>query len=241
MSSSAPIVQPRSKRRLPSIRHPETLVRPSRQSTPKSTTSTPQQARQAVPGRGARKCPGCKTPDVREDGGQLICFSCGTIISESVIVNDVTFGEAPSGAALVQGTTVHDGQRYAKPSGTTFRRGGRTAEDAAETISRAGKFVASHHAKHALTSAIAKEEMTRLANTLYISNMVDAAFRLFEMVRCHQFHRPLLESVAICLYVVCRQKPGNTTLLIDFAEKIRVSELPLVNLTFLMALAEKRI
>jgi len=95
--------------------------------------------------------------------------------------------------------------------------------------------------KHALTSAIAKEEMTRLANTLYISNMVDAAFRLFEMVRCHQFHRPLLESVAICLYVVCRQKPGNTTLLIDFAEKIRVSELPLVNLTFLMALAEKRI
>jgi hypothetical protein len=95
--------------------------------------------------------------------------------------------------------------------------------------------------RHTLTDAIAKEEMTRLANTLYISNMVDAAFRLFEMVRCHQFHRPLLESVAICLYVVCRQKPGNTTLLIDFAEKIKVSERSPLNLTLLMALAEKRL
>lgn len=133
-----------------------------------------------------------------------MCFNCGTIVSDSVIVNDVTFGEAPSGAALVQGTTVHDGQRYAKTAGTSFRHGGRTPEDAAEAGQR-----------------YAKEEMTRLANSLLISNIVDRAFRLYQMARVHHFHRPVLESVAICLYIVCRQTKGNTTLLIDFAEKIR--------------------
>lgn len=119
-------------------------------------------------------------------------------------MNDVTFGEAPSGAALVQGTTVHEGQRYAKTSGTSFRHGGRTAEDAQEAGLR-----------------YAKEEMTRLANSMLISTLVDRSFRLYTIARVHHFHRPVLESVAICLYIVCRQTKGNTTLLIDFAEKIR--------------------
>jgi transcription factor IIIB 90 kDa subunit len=176
--------------RIPSLRNPSSL---------RSSPAPSQPTR-----RGVRACPSCSASDIREDNGQLVCFSCGTIVSDSVIVNDVTFGEAPSGAALVQGTTVHEGQRYAKSAGTTFRHGGRTAEDAAEAGLR-----------------YAKEEMTRLANSLLISNIVDRAFRLYQMARVHHFHRPVLESVAICLYIVCRQTKGNTTLLIDFAEKIR--------------------
>jgi transcription factor IIIB 90 kDa subunit len=179
--------------RVPSLKNPASL-----QSSP------------APPTKNLRRtifaCPGCNKPDIREDGGQAICFSCGIIVSDSIIVNDVTFGEAPSGAALVQGTTVHEGQRHAKSAGTSFRHGGRSPEEALQASLRA-----------------AKEEMTRLSNSLMISNLVDRAFRLYQIARVHHFHRPVLESVAICLYIVCRQTKGNTTLLIDFAEKIRIN------------------
>ena len=67
-----------------------------------------------------------------------VCLNCGAVVSDSVIVNDVTFGETPAGAAHVQGTTVHEGQRYAKTAGTSFRRGGRTQEDVQESSLRAG-------------------------------------------------------------------------------------------------------
>lgn len=151
----------------------------------------------------AQRCPGCLTPDIQEVEGQTACISCGTVISDSVIVNEISYGEAASGAAVVQGTTVHEGQRFAKPSGTGFRRG-RTAEDHAETALREGK-----------------DELNRLANALRITGLVDSAYNLYQMARIHHFHRPRRENAAICLYIACRQTRGNTTMLIDFAEQIR--------------------
>jgi len=151
----------------------------------------------------SQRCPGCSTPDIQEVDGQTVCISCGTVISDSVIVNEITYGEAASGAAVVQGTTVHEGQRFAKSSGTGFRRG-RTAEDNAETALREGK-----------------DELNRLANALRITGLVDSAYNLYQMARIHHFHRPRRENAAICLYIACRQTKGNTTMLIDFAEQIR--------------------
>jgi transcription factor IIIB subunit 2 len=133
-------------------------------------------------------------------------MSCGTVVSDSVIVNEVTFGEAASGAALVQGATVHDGQRFARASGIGFRRGGRTTEETAENAMRAGK-----------------DELTRLANALQIMPMFDKAYNLYGIARFHHFQRPIRENAAICLYVACRQTKGNTTMLIDFAEQIKMN------------------
>ena len=118
-------------------------------------------------------------------------------------MNEISYGEAASGAAVVQGTTVYEGQRFAKSSGTGFRRG-RTAEDHAETALREGK-----------------DELNRLANALRITGLVDSAYNLYQMARIHHFHRPRRENAAICLYIACRQTKGNTTMLIDFAEQIR--------------------
>ena len=47
-------------------------------------------------------------------------MNCATVANDSVIVNEVTFGEAASGAALVQGTTIQEGQRYAPITGLNF-------------------------------------------------------------------------------------------------------------------------
>jgi transcription factor IIIB subunit 2 len=190
----------------PRRRITERITTPSPAITPVITASSPPDVKAPARTLKARVC-ACEEvseSNIRQDNGQLVCIACGTIISDDVVVNDVTFREAPSGAVHVHGTTIHDGQRFAKTAGTSYRHAGRTPEDAQESSLRN-----------------AKEEMTRLANSLSISNVVERAFRLYTIARVHHFHRPVLDSVAICLYIVCRQIKGNTVLLIDFAEKIR--------------------
>lgn len=53
-----------------------------------------------------------------------MCSGCGTVISESNIVSEVTFGESASGAAVVQGTFVGEGQTHVRSFGPGFQRGG---------------------------------------------------------------------------------------------------------------------
>jgi transcription factor IIIB subunit 2 len=133
-------------------------------------------------------------------------MNCGTVASDSVIVNEISFGEAASGAPLVQGTTVHDGQRFARSTGIGFRRGGRTSEETNENAMRVGK-----------------DELTRLANALQIMPMFDKAYNLYQLARMYSFQRPIKENAAICLYLACRQTKGNTTMLIDFAEQVKMN------------------
>ena len=58
----------------------------------------------------------CPKSDVREEDGQKICISCGTVVDESQITSEVTFGETSSGAAAVQGTYVGADQSHARSS-----------------------------------------------------------------------------------------------------------------------------
>ena len=128
------------------------------------------------------------------------------MVSESLIVNEVTYGEAASGAAIVQGTTVQDGARTAKTA-TSFRRGPRTTEETTEVALREGK-----------------EEIDRLANALKIPGTeTSAAHHLYTLARLHHFHRPRRENAAICLYTACRQSKINGIMLIDFADQLRVN------------------
>jgi transcription factor IIIB subunit 2 len=46
------------------------------------------------------------------------------VISDANIVSEVTFGEAASGAAIVQGTFVGADQSYGRSYGPGFQRGG---------------------------------------------------------------------------------------------------------------------
>lgn len=41
--------------------------------------------------------------------GNGFCISCGTVLEENTIVNEVTFGETSTGAAMVQGSFVGQG------------------------------------------------------------------------------------------------------------------------------------
>jgi len=55
------------------------------------------------------------------------------MVSETNIVSEVTFGESSTGAAVVQGGFVGEGQRHAKSLGTAFRRaGGMESREATE-------------------------------------------------------------------------------------------------------------
>ena len=73
-----------------------------------------------------RACPNpeCNTPDIQEIDGERACISCGTIINDSNIVAEVTFGESSAGAAVVQGGFVGEGQRHARSVAPGFRRPG---------------------------------------------------------------------------------------------------------------------
>lgn len=41
--------------------------------------------------------------------GNGFCVACGTVVEENTIVNEVTFGETSTGAAMVQGAYVGHG------------------------------------------------------------------------------------------------------------------------------------
>lgn len=92
---------------------PKAIINPLRQN--RREIVAPTAIRKPVPARAKRSCPNktCPAPDV-QDG---ICHSCGTIVDDSNIVSEVTFGENSSGAAMVQGSFVAADQGGARSMG----------------------------------------------------------------------------------------------------------------------------
>jgi transcription factor IIIB 90 kDa subunit len=78
----------------------------------------------------------CDKPSVENVDGQSTCVNCGTVHNESHIVSEITFGESASGAAVVNGGFVGEGQRYARTAGP-FRGGGGTEENREFTLMQA--------------------------------------------------------------------------------------------------------
>lgn len=122
------------KTQLRSRPNPITSLKPIR-NPPQSIAR--QAARNAAAKKARRVCPNkeCTTPQV-VDG---ICHSCGTIVDESNIVSEVQFGENSSGAAVVQGSFVGEGQGAAKSLGPAFRRAG--GSEGGEKTIREGKWL----------------------------------------------------------------------------------------------------
>ena len=84
-----------------------------------------------------RACPNkeCDAPNVVEG----TCRNCGTIVEDSNIVSEISFGEDARGAAVVQGSWVGEGQGTAHSTGPHFKRAAGGGEQRESTI-REGKF-----------------------------------------------------------------------------------------------------
>lgn len=118
MSKVAPRQAPQRPPRLDSIKNPQPRPPPQAAKAP---------IRKVQQRRGPKTCPNrdCKEKDVVEEDGLYICRGCGTVVSESNIVSEVTFGETSSGAAVVQGSYVGADQSHARNSmGGNLKRAG---------------------------------------------------------------------------------------------------------------------
>ncbi|KAI0300116.1 hypothetical protein B0F90DRAFT_1668430 [Multifurca ochricompacta] len=138
--------------------------------------------------------------------GNGFCVQCGTVVEENTIVNEVSFGETASGAAMVQGSYVGQGATHARMGGPFGNRG--NAESREQTIANANRKIQS------------------IASILRLSDVVSlAATRLYTLAVEHKFTkgRKSLNVVAVCLYVACRQKETRNYMLIDFSDLLQVN------------------
>lgn len=130
------------------------------------------------------------------------------MISESEIVSEVTFGETSAGAATVQGAFVGEHQRHAKTMGPGFRRAAGGIDSREQT------------------ELNGKDEIRRLTGSLHLpSNIEEQAFGIYKLAATNNFiqGRRTRTVAAVCVYVACRRVAGNTTLLMDLAEKIQIN------------------
>ncbi|KAJ5760689.1 hypothetical protein N7520_007845 [Penicillium odoratum] len=151
--------------------------------------------------------PGCPAPHIVEEEGQKLCTGCGTVIAESNIVSEVTFGESSSGAAVVQGTFVGEGQSHTRSFGPGFQRGGGMES-------------------RELTEANGNTCISQLARPLNIPESASkAAGQVFKLAVGLNFiqGRRTKNVAAVCLYIACRRQAGNTVMLIDFADILMIN------------------
>ncbi|KAJ5644976.1 hypothetical protein N7507_010987 [Penicillium longicatenatum] len=151
--------------------------------------------------------PGCPAPHIVEEDGQKLCTGCGTVIAETNIVSEVTFGESSSGAAVVQGTFVGEGQSHTRSFGPGFQRGGGMES-------------------RELTEANGNTYISQLARPLNIpESATKAAGQVFKLAVGLNFiqGRRTKTVAAVCLYIACRRTTGNTVMLIDFADILMVN------------------
>jgi len=155
-----------------------------------------------------RECPQCKSTDLQDYDGALVCADCGNTLDESNIVAEVTFGESSAGAAVVQGGAVAEGARHATTLGPAFRRAGGGMES------------------REMTENQGKDEIRRQANNLNLPDHVaDQAFSIYKLACNANFIQGRRVNIvaSCCLYVACRRDKENTTMLMDFSEAISVN------------------
>lgn len=122
MSTKPKPQKPRAPReRLASIKNPNPTPISSKSVPPRSAQHARAQNKSA---RYTCPNPSCPAPNIVDDDDKRVCEGCGTVISDSNIVSEVTFGESSAGAAVVQGQHVGADQAYAKSMGPAFKKAG---------------------------------------------------------------------------------------------------------------------
>ncbi|KIP06063.1 hypothetical protein PHLGIDRAFT_128487 [Phlebiopsis gigantea 11061_1 CR5-6] len=138
--------------------------------------------------------------------GNGFCVACGTVVEENTIVNELTFGETSTGAAMVQGSFVAQGATHARMGGPFGNRG--SSESREQTIANATR------------------KIQQICSHFRLSDVVSlAATRLYTLALEHKFTRGRrsMHVVAVCVYVACRQKETRNLMLIDFSDLLQVN------------------
>ncbi|KAM0787378.1 hypothetical protein ACM66B_003464 [Microbotryomycetes sp. NB124-2] len=143
---------------------------------------------------------------VDTDGAQTVCTTCGMVLEENAIVSEITFGEAGSGAAVVQGSYIGADQTRARaPAGYRGRGGGQESREQ--------------------TLANGRNEINKLAHGLRLpERLADAGLRYFNLAVNMNFTkgRRTTYVVAACLYCACRMDK-TSHMLIDFSDPLAIN------------------
>ncbi|KAK4619885.1 Transcription factor IIIB subunit [Fulvia fulva] len=156
------------------------------------------------------ECPNCKSTELEETDGLIVCKQCYQQVGESNIVAEVTFEENAGGRATVQGGTVNDNSRHARTlNSATFRKIGGGERNSMADAQQAGK-----KALEAICPKLGVE-----------SNVKTQAESIWIMAAGINFSagRRTDEVVAACLYAACRRQKENNVLLMDIAEYLKIN------------------
>ena len=159
--------------------------------------------------RPARTNNCCDSPNIEIVDGSKICVNCGTQISESNIVAEVTFGETSTGAATVQGGFVGETARHARTLGAA-----------------AGRRLGSGFQSREETEQNGRQELRQLAPLLHVpQNVEDIAFNLWKLASAVNFiqGRRTSEVAGACLLAACRRDKDHAIMMIDISEALQVN------------------
>ena len=173
-----------------------------------------------------RACPNkeCYSPNINEEG---TCTNCGTIVNDTNIVSEVSFGEDSRGAAVLQGSYVAEGQGAARSIGPGFRAGGVAAVGESRLATqREGRLSLPTLVHEIIANENAgRQHMDGFATQFEIrESVVTRGHQLFKLAADRNFiqGRRIDMVAAVCLYTACRgEKPCNV-MLIDFADRLQV-------------------
>lgn len=148
--------------------------------------------------------PDCTNRDVGEEDGQIVCRGCGTVVNDSNIVAEVTFGALANGGHVLHGAHVGADQAFATSGGLPGHMGSR------EQTEEAGK-----------------RYVEQLGAALTMSQtLIDTGMQIFKLASANNFiqGRRTRAVAAVCLYVGCRvRKEENRIMLIDLSDVLMLN------------------
>ncbi|KAE8226310.1 hypothetical protein CF319_g1075 [Tilletia indica] len=165
---------------------------------------------------GRLQCRECQSNNIIHDGDTVACGDCGSVLEQSQIVSEVTFGETSSGAATVQGSYVGADQAGARISGPGGFRGSSAGESRQQTLANALQNI-----RKMANIWNLSESVILMAHRVFTLAMVGGGEWLREHSDPSNFvlGRKSDITVASCLYLACRYE-NRPLMLIDFADSI---------------------
>ncbi|WWD21374.1 hypothetical protein CI109_105859 [Kwoniella shandongensis] len=153
-----------------------------------------------------KRCPNCgPNSDLQTDysAGNVVCYNCGQIVEEGILVSEVGFAESAGGRVHVQGAFVSN---YA--TGVAGSRGGRGGAPNTENIKAQGA-----------------SKIENVGRQMHLhSNITRGAKRFFSLAVDNRFNRGRRTEyiIASCLYLQCRLMK-DAHMLIDFSERLSIN------------------
>ena len=152
-----------------------------------------------------KECPQSK---VEEQEGKLVCMNCGFVLQESQITQELTFGEASNGAAIVQGAYVGQDEGVARNPAMAGNRmgGGMTSREQTE---RNGS-----HFMNNLIQALRLQQIDK-----------ERGMKYFKLASSNNFIQGRITRyvASVCLYLACRGEQDCKVMLIDFSDILEVN------------------